>query len=309
MKIDGSVCPFPEDDELSRFSDARLHLDCLARWEHRIRFSRGYYDLARDEAPTGRTLQRLLLAEGDNWVFMTSTIGRRDVRREPTSLTIQLADWPVQLYFLAAMWPAPLTRRLRSKRVGDVWEVADEAMNQIIQLAPDMAALREMYRQAIERRAVAPFSPPTRAGIVRRYRKTRSYLPPFTPEEQAVLDDLTARHHARGKRLSFEILLASWLLFAEDVDDTKSLAEEFAEYLYRRDAVEQLLGECSAPLVEKLRSLVAAADEKYRAATVDDAGRALSRWWSVEAGSDWWWQRRPTTGPLSDLLDSRRDRT
>jgi hypothetical protein len=38
-----------------------------------------------------------------------------------------------------------------------------------------------------------------------------------------------------------------------------------------------------------LRSL----DDRFRAATTDDGGRSLSRFFKVEGASEWWWRRRP----------------
>ena len=127
----------------------------------------------------------------------------------------------------------------------------------------------------------------------------------FSADEREVLAQVSATLRSQGvpTRFPIEQLLRSWTLFAARVADTKSLPEEFAEYLMRRDTLEMALRICPEPLAQKLMLHVHAADEKYRNATVDDEGRSMSKRWRIREG--WWWRRRPSTGPLARLLDNK----
>lgn len=129
-------------------------------------------------------------------------------------------------------------------------------------------------------------------------------LPSFSDSDRAELAGVTRRLQAAGRMHhgSVERYLRDWATFAGMVGDSRSMTYEFAEYLDRRDALEEAVGECSVPLAERLRTHLEAADERYRGSTAEDGGRSLARF-VKRIGDAWWWQRRPTTGPLSVSLD------
>ncbi len=101
-------------------------------------------------------------------------------------------------------------------------------------------------------------------------------LPPFTESERVTLEQLASSLRARGwaSHVTVELLLREWLNFTSKVEDNRFLPYEFADYLRSRDALEEMLGECPTPLVDKLKGIISPADERYRAQTREDGGTA-----------------------------------
>jgi hypothetical protein len=129
-------------------------------------------------------------------------------------------------------------------------------------------------------------------------------LPSLSDSDRVELAEVTRRLRANGRTTqgSVEAYLRDWTRFSNTVGNSRAMTYELAEYLHRRDLLEEAVGECSPALAERLRAHLDAADEYFLASTVDDGGRSLSTF-VKRLGEAWWWRRRPTTGPLSAFLD------
>jgi hypothetical protein len=157
---------FPPTDALWKFCDAPLHQDCLAAWEHRIRFARRYFDRAYEAVWKD---QGLLLLEGEGWFLhcgppLSEELLRRagssplfkDARPgEPFFAEVRLAEWPKVLHAPWNEWPEYAAGSFRQGLVGELLHAANDVMAQVQLLVPDRASLKELRRQALSR-APAP---------------------------------------------------------------------------------------------------------------------------------------------------------
>ncbi|MGE6760612.1 hypothetical protein ACQKGO_21515 [Corallococcus interemptor] len=134
---------FDEGDELWRYCDAPLHLDCLEHWPHRERFSRGYLDLLRAEAKQGNGV---LLAEAPLWLLRC---GPAKPEATPYYVEVHLADWPIQLYSRWEQWTDYSANTYREGLAGAALKAADAAMAEVRRLAPDMDALRALRQRML----------------------------------------------------------------------------------------------------------------------------------------------------------------
>ncbi|AEI62838.1 hypothetical protein [Corallococcus macrosporus] len=153
---------FPPTDALWKFCDAPLYQDCLATWEHRIRFARGYFDRAHEVVWRD---QGLLLLEGSGWFLscgpplsesLLSKAGASPSFRgarpgEPYYAEVLLAEWPKALYTRWHEWPGYAAGEFRRGLVGELLRAVESVMARVQRLAPDMASMNELRRQARER--------------------------------------------------------------------------------------------------------------------------------------------------------------
>lgn len=157
---------FPPTDALWRFCDAPLHQDCLATWEHRGRFARGYFERVRESVWKD---QGLLLLEGEGWFLHcgpplseellrragSSSLFNGARQGEPFFAEVLFTAWPKALHTRWNAWPEYTAGAFRQGLVGELLHAAEAVMAQVQRLVPDMAALNELRRQAL-RRAPTP---------------------------------------------------------------------------------------------------------------------------------------------------------
>jgi hypothetical protein len=103
--------------------------------------------------------------------------------------------------------------------------------------------------------------------------------------------------------------LVAWALHVDKIDADRALDwsdhSVWNEYdlmgaLYIRDMAEKAILRLSPGLQAKLRTLVAAPDDKYRGFTVADPGKQMAQIANVSAtGEGWWWYRVPLDGPIT----------
>ncbi|MGW0806614.1 hypothetical protein [Nonomuraea sp. NPDC002799] len=108
----------------------------------------------------------------------------------------------------------------------------------------------------------------------------------------------------------------AWRLHVDKIDAERSLsnadpavladgrvwgAHDLPAALYIRDRVERALAEPGVPW--GARELVTAADEKFLAATRSGGRRVIGLLLNEDlTGTAWWWDRVPTSGPISEEL-------
>jgi hypothetical protein len=124
-------------------------------------------------------------------------------------------------------------------------------------------------------------------------------------QHRAEADDLTRRLHEGGwsSQVSVDGLLRRWEQLAGEAGAYELTIDDYTNDLTTRDALALVLGWASEALRELIFSRVEAADERFRAGTVEDAGEAVGKYYRVVSRSGWWWRRRPTTGTLAAYLD------
>ncbi|MFP2905499.1 hypothetical protein ACLESD_10645 [Pyxidicoccus sp. 3LFB2] len=153
---------FPPTDALWEFCDAPLHQDCLATWEHRLRFARGYFDCTREAVLKGHGL---LLLEGEGWLLHCGPPVSEALLRgagasplfqgvqpgEPFFAEVVLAEWPGDLHTHWNDWPGYAAGAFREGLVGALLHGAEAVMAQVRRHVPDMASLNALRQQALSR--------------------------------------------------------------------------------------------------------------------------------------------------------------
>ena len=134
---------FDEGDELWRYCDAPLHLECLEHWQHRERFARGYFDLWRDQVTQGNGV---LLAESPLWILRC---GPAKPEATPYFVEVDLAEWPIRLYSRWERWADYAEHPYREGLTGEALKAADAAMAEVRQVAPDLDALRALRQRML----------------------------------------------------------------------------------------------------------------------------------------------------------------
>ncbi|RKG76890.1 hypothetical protein [Corallococcus terminator] len=141
--IGTSGMAFPKGDELHPYCDALLHLDCLARWPHRERFSRGYFDRRRDDPDRSNGV---LLAERRTWLLRC---GPASPDAEPYFAEVLLIDWPMRLYSRWAQWDDYVAQGYGQRLSGEALMAAGQVMSEVRQVAPTLEVLGALRQQAL----------------------------------------------------------------------------------------------------------------------------------------------------------------
>ena len=116
--------------------------------------------------------------------------------------------------------------------------------------------------------------------------------------------------HARGWRKAFtlnEMLDAYEALVVEVEQGYDQMVDEYTNDLACRDWL-ALAWPMLTERVQHLRQAeLEALDERFRAASIDDGGQALRRYFRVDNKSGWWWRRRPikVVGDFAAALSER----
>ncbi len=97
-------------------------------------------------------------------------------------------------------------------------------------------------------------------------------------------------------------LLERWAQFPEEAKEYTATVDDYTNDLTMRDVIEVVLREAVEPLRGKLLRFVDDADERFRAATVDDDQGRLSQHFRISKG--WWWRRIPAAGAFARYLSS-----
>ncbi len=96
--------------------------------------------------------------------------------------------------------------------------------------------------------------------------------------------------------------LRAWCLLSEEVSTYAATVDDYTNDLSSRDYLAQAIAEAAPELRREIDDQLAAADERFRASTVEDDEGRLGRYFAIRPDDGWWWRRRPSTGPLADYL-------
>ena len=122
--------------------------------------------------------------------------------------------------------------------------------------------------------------------------------------ERPILDRIGDRLRAAGwaSFVTVERLMRDWRDLSEEAGQYPATVDDYTNDLTARDGLELALRECPPLLRDRLQAVIDAADERFKAGTVDDNEGRVARYFRVDDGSGWWWKRRPKAGPLADFL-------
>jgi hypothetical protein len=126
----------------------------------------------------------------------------------------------------------------------------------------------------------------------------------LSQEELQTVDRFNQRFARRRRPITVDTLFDDWMSFVTEVEG--GYAESVDDYtndLTSRDLLEDLIQDSQPSLRAKLEAALKPLDERFRGATADDDGRALSRYFKIK--ERWWWHRTPTKGQLATYLRQR----
>lgn len=129
----------------------------------------------------------------------------------------------------------------------------------------------------------------------------------LSPEDYASMARAGEVLYARGWRQTFTVrtMVNQWAWLVTEVErGYDDMVEEYANDLSCRDWLAQAWPILTQPVREAWHAKIQRIDERFRAVTVDDGGKAISGY--IALGEGWWWRRRPRKliGSLArDLAD------
>ncbi|HNY33002.1 MAG TPA: hypothetical protein PKO15_19145 [Fibrobacteria bacterium] len=135
---------FPPGHFLYEYCDTGLHIDCLERWEHRLEFAKGYFDLYRTNFATRGTL----LHEAFDWIL---GCGRAPLADDPFYVEVDLLEWPVRLHTPWEHWETFLESDFEKGLDRGALEKARVAIKEVRKVVPTLSSLRELRRVCLER--------------------------------------------------------------------------------------------------------------------------------------------------------------
>jgi hypothetical protein len=118
----------------------------------------------------------------------------------------------------------------------------------------------------------------------------------LSPEDYASMARAGEVLYTRGWRKAFTVaeMVNSWAWLVAEVErGYDDLVDEYTNDLYCRDWLAQAWPMLTQPVRVVWHAEILPLDERFRAATVDDGGKAISRYHRIALKEGWWWQRRP----------------
>ncbi|MGV0814098.1 hypothetical protein ABQF34_19205 [Mycolicibacterium boenickei] len=118
----------------------------------------------------------------------------------------------------------------------------------------------------------------------------------FTAEDYESIDRASRELHARGWSKAFTVkeMFAAWSSLVAEVErGYDQMVYEYMNDLACRDWL-ALVWPMLTDRVRGARAVeLEALDARFRAATVDDGGFTIGRFYRIENKDGWWWHRRP----------------
>jgi len=137
---------FSPPHHLYEYCDAGLHLDCLEKWEHRIEFSKGYFEQHKENFKSMGTL----LYEGKDWIL---GCGPAPMDKTPYYVEIDLLDWPCRLYSNWDNWDVFLKSGYKKDLDLGVLDKAQNVIELVRGIVPNLIALTELRKKVLQKNA------------------------------------------------------------------------------------------------------------------------------------------------------------
>jgi hypothetical protein len=123
-----------------------------------------------------------------------------------------------------------------------------------------------------------------------------------TDENEVQRIEAALREAGWADHASLDREVRAWTRLSEEINTYTATVDDYTNDLCSRDYLAQVASRASDELHESVEYQVAAADEMFRASTVEDTDEGLKRCFRIQPDDGWWWHRRPSSGPLADYL-------
>ena len=138
-----SGCAFPPGTKLYPYCDAPFHIRCLDHWDHREAFSRGYFEIRREDFQAMRTL----LHDHPLWVL---GCGPAPADQLPYYARVYFRDWPQCLNCDFRDWDQFLKEPFSDEITGGVLDIAEEVVSWLRIEVPNLEALATLRTETIK---------------------------------------------------------------------------------------------------------------------------------------------------------------
>ena len=118
----------------------------------------------------------------------------------------------------------------------------------------------------------------------------------FNAEDYESIDRASRELHARGWRKAFTLneMFAAWASLVAEVErGYDQMVYEYTNDMACRDWLALVWPRLTDRVRDARAEELEALDARFRAATVDDGGLAIGRFYRIENKDGWWWRRRP----------------
>ena len=123
-----------------------------------------------------------------------------------------------------------------------------------------------------------------------------------TDESEVQRIEAALRESGWADHASLDREAGAWTRLSEEVNTYMATVDDYTNDLCSRDYLAEVASRASDDLRGRIEHQVAAADETFRASTVEDTDERLKRYFRIQSGDGWWWHRRPSSGSLADYL-------
>ena len=96
--------------------------------------------------------------------------------------------------------------------------------------------------------------------------------------------------------------LRSWDQLSAEVNAYEATIDDYTNDVCSRDYIALFTAKASSELRAEINARVTAADDRFRTGTVPDDDGWVGRYFRISPDDEWWWQRRPASGPLAIYL-------
>ncbi|MFI6174467.1 hypothetical protein ACIA8R_02895 [Nonomuraea sp. NPDC051191] len=136
----------------------------------------------------------------------------------------------------------------------------------------------------------------------------------FSREDYASMSRAGEILHAKGWRKVFTVaeMADKWAWLVGEVErGYDDMVDEYTNDLYCRNWLAEAWPMLTHPVRAAWHAEIQPLDERFRAATVDDDGEAISRYHRIVLMEGWWWRRKPRKllGSLASDLAEMPDET
>ena len=124
----------------------------------------------------------------------------------------------------------------------------------------------------------------------------------MTDESEIQRIEADLRELGWADHASLDREVRAWTRLSEEVNTYTATVDDYTNDLCSRDYLAEFASRASDDLRGHIEHQIAAADETFRASTVEDTDERLKGYFRIQPDDGWWWHRRPSSGSLADYL-------